>query len=297
MATTNGETLIGIDLGGTKVAVGKVKKGLLEQVCFEQVPATSEDPMETVGLMIDIISRLIDNDVVGIGIGVPGLVNKELGIVYDVHNIPSWKEIHLKRLLEKEFQVSVFLDNDSNCFALGEYRYGAYSGEKDFVGITLGTGMGAGIIKNGSLLPDANRCSGEFGNIPYLDGIYENYCSGMFFAREFGKNGEQVAIKASKGEQWAIDAYHQFGKHLGNGINTIRLAVDPRIIIIGGSLAKAKALFEDFMWKSISETLFPSTLKNFKVHFSETENVAILGASALYFDARGNQSITQISST
>ncbi|MCK5134902.1 MAG: ROK family protein [Bacteroidales bacterium] len=291
MATAKSEVLIGVDLGGTKVAVGKIKDGELKEEYFEKVPAASEDPQETIGLITGIICKLIDNDVVGIGIGVPGLVNKEQGIVYDVHNIPAWKEVHLKRILEKEFQVPVHLDNDSNCFALGEYRYGAYSGEKDFVGITLGTGMGAGIIKNGTLIPDANRCSGEFGNILYLDGIYENYCSGMFFAREYDRNGEAVAIEASKGEKWALEAYHEFGMHLGNGIKTIQLAVDPRMIIIGGSLAKAQALFIDSMWKSISDTLFPSTLKNFKVKFSETANVAILGAAALYFDAQGNQSI------
>ncbi len=290
MATTKNEALIGVDLGGTKVAVGKIKEGELKEVSFEPVPAASEDPLETVRLITDIISKLIDNDVVGIGVGVPGLVDSEHGIVYDVHNIPAWKEVHLKRILEKEFKVPVYLDNDSNCFALGEYRYGAYSGERDFVGITLGTGMGAGIIKNGTLIPDANRCSGEFGNIPYLDGIYENYCSGMFFTREYGQNGEAVAIEASQGEKWALDAYHDFGMHLGNGIKTIQYAVDPRMIIVGGSLAKAQKLFEDSMWKSISGTLFPSILKNFKVMFSETANVAILGAAALYFDVRGNQS-------
>ena len=214
------------------------------------------------------------------------MVNKEQGIVYDVHNIPSWKEVPLKGILEQEFHVPVHLDNDSNCFALGEYCFGTNAGEKDFVGVTLGTGMGAGIIKNGTLIPDANRCSGEFGNIPYLDGIYENYCSGMFFARTYGKNGEEVAIEAAKGKRWAIDAFYDFGMHLGNGIKTIQLAVDPRMVIIGGSLAKAKDLFEESMWKSISNTLFPSTLKNFKVLFSETANVAILGAAALCIDSQ-----------
>jgi len=291
MATAKGEALIGIDLGGTKVAAGNIHGGALKELLYQQVPAESEDPEETVGLITGMIRKLMDNDVAGIGIGVPGLVDKERGIVYDVHNIPSWKEVPLKRILEQEFEVPVQLDNDSNCFALGEYRFGAHSGEKDFVGITLGTGMGAGIIKNGALIPDANRCSGEFGNIPYLDGIYENYCSGMFFGRTFGKNGEEVALEASKGEKWAIEAYHQFGMHLGNGIKTIQLAVDPRMIIIGGSLAKAKDLFEESMWKSISDTLFPSTLKNFRVMFSETANVAILGAAALCFDAYGNKSI------
>lgn len=285
MVTANSEVFIGVDLGGTKVAVGKIKEGAVLEVLCEKVPVTSEDPQETVRLVTGIINKLVDNDVVGIGVGVPGLVDKEQGIVYDVHNIPGWKEIHLRQILESEFNLPVHLDNDSNCFALGEYHFGEYAGIKDFVGITLGTGMGAGIIKNGTLIPDANRCSGEFGNIPYLNGIYENYCSGMFFAREYKKNGEDVALEAAKGIKWALDAYDDFGKHLGNAIKTIRLAVDPQMIIIGGSVARSHALFEASMWKTIAVTLFPSTLKDFRVLFSETNNVAILGAAALCFDS------------
>ncbi len=286
MTTVKNEVLIGIDLGGTKVAAGKIITGELKEIIYEQVPATSEDAQDTVDLIKGVIRHLMDDLVVGIGIGVPGLVNKDKGIVYDVHNIPSWKEVHLKRLLENEFQIPVYVNNDSNCFALGEYRYGKYSGTDDFVGITLGTGMGSGIIKNGSLIPDANCCSGEFGCMPYLDGIYENYCSGMFFSNKFGQNGEEVANEASKGNKWALDAYEEFGMHLGNAIKVIKMAVDPGMIIIGGSVAKARALFEDSMWRSIADFSFPSALNSFKVEFSDTDHIAILGAAALHFQSQ-----------
>ena len=151
--------------------------------------------MDAVRLMEELIAELMDPQVKGIGVGVPGLVNREQGVVYDVLNIPNWKEIPLKALLEKKFSVPVYVDNDANCFAMGEYRFGAYAGNKDFVGITLGTGMGAGIVKNGSLIPDAHCCSGEFGTMPYLDGIYENYTCGMYFKLKYEKDGEEVAEK------------------------------------------------------------------------------------------------------
>ncbi len=278
--------MIGIDLGGTKVAAGIIRDQKMVKTLQKPINADAVDPMETVGLIQGLIGKLLTREVAGIGIGVPGLVDRKQGIVYDVHNIPSWTEVPLKALLEKEFQIPVHLDNDSNCFALGEYRYGKYQGVDDFVGITLGTGMGSGIIKNGNLLPDANTCSGEFGNIPYLDGIYEHYCSGMFFSRTFGRNGEEVAREARKGAAWAIEAYRDFGMHLGNGIKTIIMAVDPVMIIIGGSVAKASTLFEGAMKESISDFAFPSTLKNLKVLFSETSNVAIFGAAALHLHAR-----------
>jgi glucokinase len=114
---------------------------------------------------------------------VPSIVNRKEGIVYDVQNIRAPQEVYLKEILEKEIKVPVYLDNDANCFALGEYRFGAGQGSKHLVGLTIGTGMGAGIINDGFLLKDANGGAGEFGIIPYLDAGYESYCSGQFFLR------------------------------------------------------------------------------------------------------------------
>lgn len=283
--TPSDYSLIGVDLGGTKIAAGKITNGVLVQQVSARINQESEDPMDAVRLMVDLIRKLTDNRVQGIGVGVPGPVNRDWGIVYDVLNIPNWKEIPLKALIEEKFEVPVYVDNDANCFAMGEYRYGAFAGNSDIVGITLGTGMGSGIIKNGSLIPDAHCCSGEFGTMPYLDGIYENYTSGMYFKLKYGKNGEEVAIKAREGEPWAQRAYREMGKHLGNAINTIIMAVDPPLIIIGGSVAKAREFYQDAMWESIRKIPFPSVLENFRVEFSETENIAILGAAALCPDA------------
>jgi glucokinase len=281
MTTDKNYSVIGVDLGGTKVAVGKIESGKLTDQRKGPIDQTSEDPMDAVRLMRDLISTLMDDKVKGIGVGVPGLVNRDWGVVYDVLNIPNWKEIPLKSLLEESFKVPVYIDNDANCFAMGEYRFGSHSGHDDFVGITLGTGMGSGIIKNGSLLPDAHCCSGEFGTMPYLDGIYENYTSGMYFKMKYGKNGEEVAEKAMAGEPWALQAYREMGSHLGKAIQTIIMSVDPPLIIIGGSVAKAREFYEESMWESIRSIPFPSVLENFKVEFSLTENIAIKGAAAL----------------
>ena len=281
MESEAGKSFIGIDLGGTKVAAGRIAQGALQEQLELKVNASSEDYMESVLLISELIESLMDESTRGIGIGVPGLVDRDKGVVFDVLNIPSWKEVPLGSLLENEFNIPVTINNDSNCFALGEYKYGAFAGSNDFVGITLGTGMGSGIVKNGALLPDAHCCSGEFGTMPYLDGIYENYCSGMFFIREFNRNGEKVAEAAESGESWAMKAYEMFGAHLGNAIKTIKMAVDPPLIVIGGSVAKANPLFEKSMWKSIEDFAFPFALEGFQVKFSQTPNIAILGAAAL----------------
>ena len=263
------------------MAAGKITDGVLVQQVSAKIDQQSEDPMDAVRLMEELINQLMDKQVRGIGVGVPGPVDRLTGVVYDVLNIPNWKEIPLKALLEEKLDVPVYVDNDANCFAMGEYRYGAFAGYSDFVGITLGTGMGSGIVKNGALIPDAHCCSGEFGTITYLDGIYENYTSGMYFKMKYGKNGEEVAGKAREGEDWALSAYREMGMHLGNAINTILMAVDPTLVIIGGSVARARELFEDSMWESIRKIPFPSVLDNFRVEFTDTANIAILGAAAL----------------
>jgi len=274
---------IGVDLGGTKMAAGRIRKGQLEAELRDPVNQASEDPMEVVEAMKKLVRQLFSPHVSGIGIGIPGLVDRRKGIAFDVLNIPNWKEMPLKAIFEKEFGVPVALDNDANCFAMGEYRYGAFAGSPDFVGITLGTGMGSGIIKQGALLADAHGCSGEFGTMPYLDGIYEEYTSGMFFLKHHHMDGAEAAKKAMAGDSRAIAVFREMGSHLGNAINTIVMAVDPPLIIIGGSVARSRKLFEESMWESVSNIAFPSVLKNFRSEFSETAHMGIKGAAALCF--------------
>jgi len=282
-------TLIGIDLGGTKVAAGKIDGAELGEVIYKLIPANSNDPRDIINVLVEIIEQLFDKFVMGIGIGIPGLVDRNSDIVYDIQNIPSWKEIHLKDILETHFQVPVYIDNDANCFALGESRFGNGKGEDDFVGLTLGTGMGGGIIKDGFLLSDAHGGSGEFGNIPYLDSIYEDYCSGKFFMKKFNMKGEELAKAAAQGDVVALRAFEEFGHHLGNAIKTIKLAVDPRKVIIGGSVAQANEYFNISMWKSILNFPFPKAIHDFDVIFSDIKNSAILGATSLYLDRIGQR--------
>jgi glucokinase len=286
MATINKNTLIGVDLGGTKVAVGKIVDGTLNNTIWELIPSSSDNPNDTLDLIIDLLSKLVDDNVAGIGIGVPGMADKD-GIVYDLQNIPAWKKVHLKRILEAKFNIPVFIDNDANCFALGEYRFGANAGIDDFVGLSLGTGMGAGIVKNGLLMPDASCISGEFGNIPYLKSTYEDYCSGKFFNQYYGQEGQKIAAEADLGVEWAINAFNEFGVHLGNAIKTIKFAVDPQSVIIGGSVASSRKFFEDSMWKTIRDFPYLKALEDFEVFFSETENVAVLGAASLVYENFG----------
>lgn len=285
MTTSNNIKLIGIDLGGTKVNIGLVQGEKIIQKKYAKLPLNPKDKWELINLIIDLIKEIVSNNKVsGIGIGAPSILDKENGIIHEVQNIPTWKEVPLADILIKEFGIPVFLDNDANCFALGEYQYGLGKGCKNMVGVTIGTGMGSGIITNGHLMSDANGGAGEFGMIPYKDGIFEDYCSGKFFKQFYNFNGEEIMNLADQGNEKALEAFEQFGKHLGNAIKTIMYAIDPQKIIIGGSVVKSAKYFDASLKQSVQEFSFNKTLEKFEIEYSSTPDIAILGAASLYYD-------------
>ncbi len=120
--------------------------------------------------------------------------------------------------MESEFNVPVFIDNDANCFAVGERLYGKGRQYENFVGLAIGTGIGAGIINRGRLLEDSNCGSGEFGEISYKDKRYEDYCSGLFFKNKYNIDGKTLCKKAKNNNRAALKIFEDFGYHLGNAI-------------------------------------------------------------------------------
>lgn len=289
MAKSKSVKLIGVDLGGTKVNVGLVEGNKILSNEFVKLPKDSKSEWDVINIIIDLIKmQLGEQKAEGIGIGVPSIVDREKGIIHEVQNIPSWKEVPLADILIKEFGIPVFIDNDANCFAYGEFKFGLGKGYKHLVGLTLGTGMGSGIITNGHLMGDANCGSGEFGMIPYKDGIIEDYCSGKFFKNYYDSNGEELMILAREGNSIAIEAFKKFGEHLGNAVKTILYAVDPEVIIVGGSVVNSVEFFEASLVRSINDFAYKKVLENFEILYSKTSNIALLGAASLYYDRAGN---------
>lgn len=276
--------IIGIDLGGTKVNVGLVQNNKIITSKKQKLPKNCKDEWEVLNLIIGLTREAIgEHKIEGIGVGVPSILDRKKGIIHEVQNIPTWKEVHLKTILENEFNIPVFIDNDANCFALGEYYFGEGKNCANLVGLTLGTGMGSGIITNNKLMGDANGGSGEFGMIPYMDGIIEDYCSGKFFKNILKLNGEEISKQAAEGDENALRSYKQFGEHLGNAIKTILYALDPEKIIIGGSIVQSSPYFDAGLKESLSTFAYKKTLENIEIIYSETPNTAILGAAALVY--------------
>jgi len=276
--------IIGIDLGATNVRGAVVDDQAISEIISQRINTlgTEQQVLEDVFTIAD---KLIDNSVKAIGIGVPSVVDVAEGVVYDVQHIPSWKEVHLKRLMEARYNIPVHVNNDANCFALGEYYFGQGKGVDSFVGLTIGTGLGSGIIINKQLYAGTNCGAGEFGMVDYIDNNYEFYCSGSFFQNVYGLNGEEVFKNAKNGDPQALKLYSEMGTHLGNAIKLVMYTYDPALIILGGSVQLAYEYFEQTMWERIKSFGYTKSIGRLQIKRSTLENSAILGAAALYFDA------------
>lgn len=271
---------LSIDLGGTNIRIAHVENG----ICFNKMSVAcpaQQDASVVLNELLSLIEKMMNNRVKGIGVGVPSIVDPEKGIVYDVANISSWKEIYLKDLLEREFKVPVAINNDSNCFALGESRFGEGRFYDHMVGVTIGTGIGAGVIINRHLYCGQYMGAGEIGSLPYLDSDYEHYCSSFFF-KHYSTTGAILAQKASLGDPCSLKIWEEFGMHLGNFIKAILYTYAPQAIILGGGIAPAFPFFQKTMTETMQDYPYKIILNNVKVMASVRKDVSLLGASELF---------------
>lgn len=282
MGTTR---VIGIDLGATNVRGAVVENGQLSAITASPIKSDGsvEDVLADIYNTIDTL--LPQGDITAIGIGVPSIVDVEQGIVYDVLNIPSWKEVHLKKILEQKYNLPVYVNNDANCFAVGEYYYGKGAGYSSMVGLTMGTGLGAGIVINKHLYAGANCGAGEFGFLPYENDLLEYYASGSFFTLTKGINGLTVYENAKKGDPQALNLYQEFGRHVGYAIKMVMYTYDPQLIVLGGSARHGYEYFKTAMWEEIYTLAFAGSVKRIKIEVSDLQNSGIIGAAALHLDS------------
>lgn len=280
--------LLGIDLGGTQVRVGRVRGQDLVRVEATTIDAGGSVE-EVMDQLFGVIDRFDLSGVEGMGIGAPSVVDVEEGVVYDVQNIPSWAEVPVKALLEARYDRPTFVNNDANCFALGEKRYGKGQPYNAMIGLILGTGIAGGVVIGGQLYNGPNAGAGEFGMMPYRDGIYEDYCSGQFFERQYGASGAALYERAEAGEPAAVEAFAAFGTHLGQALKAILYAYDPEAIILGGSVRHAFAHFQEAMWAVLKTFAYTRSLERLTIAVSERAHVAVLGAAALALDAETTQ--------
>ncbi|WP_052262393.1 ROK family protein [Pseudoalteromonas luteoviolacea] len=270
-----------IDLGGTKALCGIAKQGHIASVKRYPVPASGSKQAVT-DYIIELVRKTITEECVGVAIGIPGVVNSATGEVFEVTNIPAWRDVPLSQVLCERFNVPVLVHNDVNCFTYGEYRYGEHGGKlapcKNILGVCLGTGLGAGVVIDRQLYTGRYGLAGEFGSAPYLGKTIEDYCSGQFF-KQRGTDGELEYLSAKAGNVQSLKLFEQLGTHLGIAFAHMQLAYDPDVIVMGGSVTQAFDLFGERMFASFTQY---EQCKQLNIRVSQLPHAALLGAFALF---------------
>jgi glucokinase len=260
-------SIIGIDLGGTKIAGAKYSDSW-ERSCEQRVPTHAE---MQIGFVVEELLRVIDGirdaGTCAVGVGVPGLVLQPQGVVVTMPNIPGARNIALKEDLQKRIGLPVFLDNDAHCFTLAEALHGAGKDHRVVAGITLGTGVGGGIVIDGVVFGGSRGCAAEIGHMllrpgepPYktsdLRGDVEQFLSGT----ALGKRCEQAYDPHQYLEGAACQFLHaSIAKEVAWMCTNIIHLIDPSIIVFGGSVGRALAPHLPEILRDLRTWLLPDT--------------------------------------
>lgn len=274
--------VLGIDIGGTSIVGGKIEDGRIVGQSKAGTRA-SEGGDVSLGVLKSVVAELVDGQTRAIGVGVPSVVDRKTGIAYNVQNIAGWDEVDIRGILEREFGLPVFVDNDANCFAFGEKIFGKGREFSNFVGVTLGTGVGSGIISAGRLLPDANCGSGEFGEVRIGGVKFDDWCGSHFFPDETGMSGAELSVLARKGDAKALKAFEEYGRRLSELVKLIVLVLDPEAVIFGGSIAKSFDFFGDAIRANLADFPYPKSIEKLRILASDSNDSGVLGAASLCF--------------
>lgn len=274
--------ILGIDLGGTNLCLGLVENGIVK----ERISVPSFEPSatldETLEYLAEQIAKVLTPQITKIGIGVPTVVDVHRGIVYEAANIPSWTEVHLKDFLEARFGLPVSVNNDANCYAMGAYgKYPEDAKPESLVAMTLGTGLGIGIVDNGRLICGVNCGAGELGYLGYNGGCLEEFCSKQFFAK-YNADSYELSLAAQAGDPEALKIFKEFGRHLGYAVSIVMFAYDPSHVVFGGGIANALPLFKDSIMEYLREN-FPlsKSVDRLVIDAQTSIDTPILGASLI----------------
>ena len=289
---------IGVDFGGTKILTGAVDgQG---NILFEPVrkPTNgSEDKEKILGRVLDSIREAefrlneIDAEIAGIGLGVTGPIDIEHGIILECPQLPSLHFFPLKKYIEEQFSLPVFMNNDANCLIYGEAIYGSGKGFDSIVGFTLGTGVGCALILNGRIHNGSTGSSGEIWPSPYKSGTIEDYVSGAGISKIYKeisgkeKSALDISVLAKEGNELAIRTWDEFGEHLAVAIAWSINIIDPEIIILGGSISESFELFSLKMKAYLRNLVCPiPAAKTRVVRAKLGSHAGYIGAAALAID-------------
>jgi glucokinase len=316
-----GNYILGIDLGGTNLKAGIVDTHgkIIHQLSIKT--NNNADP-ETIsqqifGLVDEIIKsssstttgaglKITPADILGIGLGSPGLIDKKGETILFSPNLPLWRNIPIKRMISERFHMPCVLENDANAAAWGEKWAGAGKNVDSLVMITLGTGIGGGVVINNKLWRGAHNVAGEVGHMviqmngPKCScgnyGCIEAYASATSMVRRFKellqsgvpsslKNDGEITAKtinnaALRGDKASLDTIRETGRYLGIALVNIMHIVNPEMIVLAGGMTGSGDLLMNPIKQVISQGAFEASYKDTHLVFSQLGNDAgIIGAA------------------
>lgn len=308
---------IGVDVGGTNVKLALVD--LNGKIVYSNTTPTRADLgyEHSIANIQNAIEELMketntNKDVIeAIGFGLPGQIDYQAGIVRILPNMPGWVEIPVAKIMEEKFHITTKLDNDVRVATLGELKYGAGKGCNNLVCITVGTGIGSGLVFNGKLIRGARNAAGEIGHIKMTMGdgpicgcgdygCFEAYASGPSIvaeAKEYIKGGKSskfkelateelspyiVAQAALQGDVVAKRIYAKMGEIIGLGLTSVINLLNPERVIIGGGVADAGEILFGPIRETIAKRAMPIQAASVEIVPAELGNTAgVIGASLL----------------
>ncbi len=306
------KTSIGIDFGGTSVKLG---------VCRGDELLTTDDPIPTadfhgpaalIGEMAARVARLRQThpDICAIGVGVPGLVDFDHGFVHELTNVPGWKHVPLKAILGEKTGLPVLVENDANAMVYAEFRFGAARGLKNVVGLTIGTGIGGGLVLDGKMYRGSGFAAGEIGQMSvHFDGkpghygnlgALEKYTGNQQIAehavQRYAEAGiekqvsdctpKKIAEAAQAGDDIARQVWAEVADWLGTALASIAWLLNPDAFVIGGGVAQAGDLIFTPLKNKVRSMLSTVVWERLLIAPARFSNEAgIIGNAALAADA------------
>jgi glucokinase len=313
---------IGVDLGGTKVNIALVSKdGEIKK--HMKIPTHAEQGKElTIGRIKHSIQQIIHqsglkiNDIVGIGIGAPGPLDYKKGIIHYAPNLPGWKEVPLANIIKEEFKIPVIIENDANVAAWGERIFGVAQGIDDIICLTLGTGIGSGLILCGKIYHGKNNVAGEIGHIIVnkdgprcncgKNGCLEAYSSAAGIKNRIYKRIEELKTDnqdylslgnlddislvrifelARQGNAIVKDIVEEAIEYLGIGIAILVNTLNPEMIVLVGGITNEGEKLLNPLKEIVVSRAMSSHLVDLKVVFGQLgEYAGVIGAAALLWN-------------
>jgi len=315
---------LGVDVGATIVKIGLVNsKG---KIVYKTSLFTSS--LKTKAIFIERVIKqirqivkekeLLKKNLAGIGIGLPGSVDYAKGIVHNLTNIKNWKGIPLRGILRKHFDFPIHLDNDANAFAQGQLKWGKAQGVKNAICVTLGSGVGGGLIINGKVYRGSNYSAGEIGHV-CIDvhgpkcGCKSNGCLESFVGNKYIvnraieriKNGQKTSLvkkvngrlnlitpemiteAAKEKDVFSVKTWEEVGTYLGIGLGGMVNVINPEKIIIGGGISKSGKFIFSPLQKELKKRTMKQHLKILKVVKADfVDDAGVMGAASLAMERR-----------